>query len=70
MFSFTADLDRKIYQRIAVPPHLSLLRDRLQMHPKLKAVLDHAGKPDIAGGDYDEWAADQGQFTSTSARTS
>jgi L-fuconolactonase len=46
------------FDALIMPCHLSLLRDRLRMHPNLKAVLDHAGKPDIAGGDYDEWAAD------------
>jgi L-fuconolactonase len=46
------------FDALVMPRHLSLLRDRLRMHPKLRAVLDHAGKPDIAGGDYDGWAAD------------
>ena len=46
------------FDALVMPRHLSLLRDRLRMHPHLRAVLDHAGKPDIAGGDYDGWAAD------------
>jgi L-fuconolactonase len=46
------------FDALVMPRHLSLLRDRLRMHPNLRAVLDHAGKPDIAGGDYDCWAAD------------
>jgi L-fuconolactonase len=46
------------FDALVMPRHLSLLRDRLRMHPKLRAVLNHAGKPDIAGGDFDGWAAD------------
>jgi L-fuconolactonase len=46
------------FDALVMPRHLSLLRDRLRMHPQLRAVLDHAGKPDIAGAHYDCWAAD------------
>jgi L-fuconolactonase len=40
------------------PVHLEALRTRLLRHPKLRAVLDHAGKPDIAHGAMDAWAID------------
>jgi L-fuconolactonase len=46
------------FDALVAPRHLGLLRDRLRMHPNLRAVLDHGGKPDIAGDDYDSWAAD------------
>jgi len=46
------------FDALVMPRHLSLLCDRLRMHPNLRAVLDHAGKPDIAGGGYDGWAGD------------
>jgi len=36
--------------RLVTPRHLELLRRRLLKHPALRAVLDHAGKPDIAAG--------------------
>jgi L-fuconolactonase len=32
------------------------LERRLRRHPTLRAVLDHAGKPDIAGGAFEPWA--------------
>jgi L-fuconolactonase len=46
------------FDALVAPRHLGLLRDRLLMHPNLRAVLDHGGKPDIAGDDFDSWAAD------------
>lgn len=39
------------------PQHLESLRERLLRHPPLRAVVDHAGKPDIAGGVLEPWAA-------------
>jgi L-fuconolactonase len=47
-----------VFDALVRPKHLSALRERLMRHPKLCAVLDHAGKPDIAGGDTDAWASD------------
>jgi L-fuconolactonase len=38
------------FDALVAPRHLELLRQRLQQHPTLRAVLDHAGKPDIARG--------------------
>jgi len=36
-------------------PRLLVLRER---HPDLPIILDHAGKPDIAGGAWSPWAED------------
>ncbi|HEY4293478.1 amidohydrolase family protein [Luteibacter sp.] len=36
--------------------HLRALSDRLARHPGLHTVIDHAAKPDIAGGGFAEWA--------------
>ena len=36
-------------------PRLLAVRDR---HPNLNIVIDHAAKPDIAGGDLADWARD------------
>jgi L-fuconolactonase len=47
-----------VFDALVKPKHLSALRERLLRHPKLRAVLDHAGKPDIAHGDIDSWASD------------
>jgi L-fuconolactonase len=38
------------FDALVLPQHLELLRQRLRKHPGLRAVLDHAGKPDIAVG--------------------
>ena len=40
------------------PRHLPLLQDFAEQFPDLPIVIDHAGKPDIAGRDIDQWAAD------------
>jgi L-fuconolactonase len=47
-----------VFDALVRPKHLNALRERLIRHPKLCAVLDHAGKPDIARGDIDAWASD------------
>ena len=48
------------FDALVTPRHLELLRHRLQKHPRLRAVLDHAGKPDLAGGiegrGFEAWA--------------
>ena len=40
------------------PNQLSTLNQMIARHPDLPVVLDHAGKPDIAGGGFEPWAAD------------
>lgn len=48
------------FDALVTPRHLEPLRQRLQKHPRLRAVLDHAGKPDIAVGvespTFEAWA--------------
>jgi len=50
------------FDALVTPRHLELLRLRLHKHPNLRAVLDHAGKPDIAGGvrgpAFEPWASE------------
>ena len=46
------------FDALVRPIHLEPLRTRLLRHPELRAVLDHAGKPDIARGGRDAWARD------------
>lgn len=43
---------------LATPRHLALLPQLASRFPGLAAVLDHAGKPDIAGGAWPDWARD------------
>jgi L-fuconolactonase len=38
------------------PRHLDLVPALAARHPDLPMVLDHAGKPDIAGGAFEDWA--------------
>jgi L-fuconolactonase len=45
-----------VFDALVRPVHLGALRERLLRHPRLRAVLDHAGKPDIAGGALKPWA--------------
>jgi L-fuconolactonase len=46
------------FDALVRPIHLESLRTRLLRQPKLRAVLDHAGKPDIARGGLEGWARD------------
>jgi L-fuconolactonase len=45
------------FDALIMPRHLSILLQRLRRHPGLRAVLDHAGKPEVAGGALEPWAA-------------
>jgi L-fuconolactonase len=40
------------------PPHLKAAHTLLLRHPDLRAIVDHGGKPDIAGGMWQPWADD------------
>lgn len=44
------------FDALVAPVHLPALAERLSRHPQLRAVLDHAGKPDIAGEGFAGWA--------------
>jgi L-fuconolactonase len=56
--AFDAMLDNDLsFDALVRPRHLPVLERRLQKHPALRAVLDHAGKPDIARADFAPWAA-------------
>jgi L-fuconolactonase len=45
-----------VFDALVTPKHLGALERRLRRHPQLRAVVDHAGKPDIAGGKIEPWA--------------
>jgi len=55
------------FEALVTPRHLQVLNRRLRRHPTLRAVLDHAGKPDIAGGAYDSWARQIEQLARTTS---
>jgi L-fuconolactonase len=46
-----------VFDALVTPRHLGALERRLRRHPQLRAVIDHAGKPDIAGAKLEPWAA-------------
>jgi L-fuconolactonase len=45
------------FDALIMPSHFDVLLERMHRHPGLRAVLDHAGKPDIANGALEPWAA-------------
>ncbi|WP_368565175.1 amidohydrolase [Pseudoxanthomonas sp. UTMC 1351] len=61
--AFEAMIDhRLVFDALVLPHQLPTLQARLLRHPKLRAVLDHAGKPDIAGEEFPGWAGDIAQL--------
>ena len=54
------------FDALVLPIHLEPLLRRLEQRPGLKAVIDHAGKPNIAAGDQLEWA---GRLAAIASRT-
>lgn len=46
------------FDALVRPHHLPRLRELLSRHPDLRTVIDHAAKPEIAGGLFEDWAAD------------
>jgi L-fuconolactonase len=45
-----------VFDALVTPRHLGALERRLRRHPRLRAVIDHAGKPDIANAKIEPWA--------------
>lgn len=45
-----------VFDALVTPRHLGALERRLRRHPRLRAVIDHAGKPDIANAEFEPWA--------------
>jgi L-fuconolactonase len=50
------------FDALVLPLHLDALLERLRRHPRLQAVLDHAGKPDLAARAFEPWAAQIAQL--------
>lgn len=46
-----------VFDALVKPRHLPALAEFLARFPELPVVLDHGGKPDIAGGGFAAWAA-------------
>jgi L-fuconolactonase len=45
-----------VFDALVRPVHLPPLRTRLERHPQLRVVLDHAAKPQIKPGEFEKWA--------------
>jgi L-fuconolactonase len=45
------------FDALVRPAHLAALRRLVDRHPDLRVVIDHGAKPDIAGGQFEDWAA-------------
>ncbi|MFT3789649.1 MAG: amidohydrolase family protein [Rudaea sp.] len=55
--AFVAMIEHDLaFDALVRPQHFPALLVRLRRHPRLRAVIDHAGKPDIAQGEYEAWA--------------
>ncbi len=54
------------FDALVLPRHLSRLRRLLSRHPNLRTVIDHAAKPDIAHGQFDDWASDMAAIANES----
>ena len=46
------------FDALVTPRHLPVFSERLARHPELRAVIDHAAKPDAAGAELDFWSRD------------
>jgi L-fuconolactonase len=45
-----------VFDALIKPVHLPRILTLAQRHPTLRIVIDHGAKPDIAGGQWDDWA--------------
>ena len=45
-----------VFDALVKPPHLTPLRQFLPLYPELWVVIDHGAKPDIAHGQFEDWA--------------
>jgi L-fuconolactonase len=47
-----------VFDALVRPPQIDALRRRLMRHPTMRAILNHAGKPDIGNDGFGVWADD------------
>ncbi len=55
------------FDALVFPRHLANLQTLLARHPDMRCVIDHGAKPDIAGGAFDNWAADMAALAQNTA---
>lgn len=57
--AFDAMVDADLsFDALVLPRHLPRLRTLLSRHPGLRTVIDHAAKPRISEGLFEDWASD------------
>ncbi len=44
------------FDALVKPEHLTVLQEFVKRYPNMPIVIDHGAKPDISGGEFDEWA--------------
>ncbi len=55
--AFEALIDHDlVFDALTLTRHLPNLLRLLARHPNMRTIIDHASKPDIAGGSYADWA--------------
>jgi L-fuconolactonase len=56
--AFDVLVERELaFDALVTPVHLDILERRLRRHPKLRCVIDHAGKPTADEGSFAAWSA-------------
>ncbi|HUB44593.1 MAG TPA: amidohydrolase family protein [Acetobacteraceae bacterium] len=45
-----------VFDALIQPRHLPVVLELARWHPRLRIVIDHGAKPDIAGGGFQAWA--------------
>jgi len=48
----------QVFDALIRPRQLPVVRELARRHPTLRIVIDHGGKPDIAAGELQPWAAE------------
>ncbi len=55
------------FDALTFPRHLKNLKALLARYTDMRVVIDHASKPQIANGEFDDWAADMAELASSTA---
>jgi L-fuconolactonase len=57
--AFNAMIEHDLtFDALVLPRHLSRLGTLMSRHPKLRTIIDHGAKPEIAAGEFGKWADD------------
>jgi L-fuconolactonase len=63
--AFRALIDHDLaFDALVRPAHLTPLRRLVDRHPDLRVVIDHGAKPNVVGGQFDDWAVGMTGFAS------